>query len=255
MIVLNGVVFDGSKYNKTPQYIADQELVWLSQELQDAANLNDYVLIASHIPSGNNLFDSASYWRAANTASFHELLSKYKNNIIGVLFGYTHLEELKVLRNTKGEEVGAEISTAALSTGHGNAPAIKTFYLNKTTEEEQWSISNYTTFNFSPTSGGDFSLSKLYDFVNYYCPASKQNVKNIFQCLAYVTPSTMFANYLYQAGNTNYSPYVKNSNDIYITLPDIATSTTAAEDNSNNILGVAAIFLGAAAMGLVGFLF
>ena len=54
-----------------------------------------------------------------------------KDNIIGMLFGHTHMEELKVLKDTAGNTVGAEISTPALSTGHGNAPAVKTFYLSR----------------------------------------------------------------------------------------------------------------------------
>ncbi|CAL7961648.1 hypothetical protein GAMM_250032 [Gammaproteobacteria bacterium] len=180
--MLNSVIFDGSKYNNAPQNIADQELAWLTQELQSASASNDQVLIASHIPSGNGLFDDKAYWRSADAIPFHQLLSNYKNIIIGILFGHTHMEELKILQNTTGNAVGAEISIAALSTGHGNAPAIKTFYLNSN-NGTQWSVSNYTTFNFSPNLGGDFSLSKLYDFASYYCPAGQQDIQNIFQCL------------------------------------------------------------------------
>jgi len=229
LIALNSSACDASKYNHTPQHVANLEIAWLERELQKAAFLNDYVLIASHAPSGTNVFNGSSHWRNVNADAFHSLLYKYKNNIIGMLFGHTHMEELKVLKDTIGNAIGAEISTPALSTGHGNAPAVKTFYLSSTQgrhKKQQWSISNYKTFGFypNPKSSDGFSLKKFNDFVSRYCPANRQNISNIFQCLQYVTPSKVFDDnsyYNYVVGNIRFKNTTTRAHDgIYITKPN-----------------------------------
>lgn len=229
LIALNSSACDASKYNYAPQYVANLEIAWLDRELQKAATLNDSVLIVSHAPSGTNVFSGGSHWRNADTDAFHSLLYKYKNNIIGMLFGHTHMEELKVLKDTAGNAVGAEISTPALSAGHGNAPAVKTFYLSSTQghhKKQQWSISNYKTFGFypNPKSGDGFSLKKSGDFVSRYCPVDRQNISNIFQCLQYVTPSKVFDDnsyYNYVVGNIRFKNTTTRAHDgIYITKPN-----------------------------------
>ena len=234
LIALNGSACDGGKHNYTPRYVADLEMAWLDQELQKAAALNDYVLIASHAPSGTNVFNGSPHWRNANTVTFHQLLGKYKNNIISVLFGHTHMEELKVLKDITGNIVGAEISTPALSTGHGNAPAVKTFYLNSARGHhgnQQWSVSNYKTFSFYPNTSNSngFSLKKFDDFVSHYCPVNQKNITNIFQCLPYVTPNKVFDNdsyYHYAVGNVKYkNTAVSDRDGIYITLPNTSNNS------------------------------
>lgn len=238
LLALNSVTFANTKHNNAPLNVGSQELVWLARELKTAARKGNKVLIASHVPSGNDLYYLKSNWNDASTAIFQQLLSNYQNTIIGILTGHTHMEELKVLQNTAGDPVGAEISTAGITTIHGNAPSVKTFYLSKDQNQEksQWAISDYISFNFAPkhpqtnpSGAGDFHLRQLYDFNRYYCTANQQN---FVQCLSSVTTNmtggtgSMFANYLYQEGNNRYIPTVSNYNGIYIPLPVTTIMTT-----------------------------
>lgn len=227
LISLNSVMFAASKHNTSQQNIADQQLAWLETQLVTARLRNDSVLIVSHIPFGNNIFDNSAFWRTADQEPFYNLLSRYKNNIIGVLSGHTHMEELKVLKDNANNNVGALVFTAGLSTSHGNAPSVKTFFLGRSFNN--WSITNYETFNFLNNAANVFSLHKLYDFASYYCTNKPQN---IFECLSNVNANKLHP--YYSAGNPNYGGTIGAPNDVFVTLPNTSNSGITSNNNNND---------------------
>ncbi|MCL5261240.1 MAG: metallophosphoesterase [Gammaproteobacteria bacterium] len=249
LISLNSVMFSDSRHNTTPQSLADKQLVWLGNQLKIADFLNDSVLIASHIPFGNNIFDNSTFWRSNDQDQFYTYLSRYRNNIIGVLSGHTHLEELKVLQDTAHNNIGALIFTAGLSTSHGNAPSLKSFSLSKNSSTNKWAISNYETFSFQNNSTNAFSfhLDKLYDFDSYYC-ASGQSVQSIFDCLGYVTAAKLYT--YYTAGNHNFNGTVSAPQDIFVTLPNVPNNNTVQSGGGGNSFGIYGVLGAVAAAGI-----
>lgn len=252
LISLNSSVFAASKYNTALQEPADTQLAWLEQELRNATLMHDSVLITSHIPIGNNIYDDSLFWRSNDRDAFYTLLSRYKKNIIGILSGHTHLEELKVLQDNTHNNIGALIFTAGLSTSHGNAASIKSFYLSQ--NNQQWGISNYTTFYFKNDTtsfqnnlgDGTFSLHKLYDFDSYYC-TNNQNISNIVACLVNVNVDKLHL--YYTAGNPNYAGTIGYPADIFVTLPyEPELITQRDSKSSHTVLGIA----GAAAVVGIG---
>lgn len=249
LLSLNSVMFAASSHNTSTQDIANKQLSWLENELLFAKIKNEHVLIATHVPFGNNIYDDSKFWRDIDRDAFYRLLSSYQNIIIGMFCGHTHLEELKVLQDSKKHNVGALVYTAGLSTSHGNAPSIKDFSL--VDQVQDWSVADYSTYYFLNDAANVFSLWKLYDYAQYYC--SGISIKNLFSCLKNVTSDKIY-NY-YSAGNPNYNGTIKAPGDIFVTLPDVNNTssdiTTSSHDSNNlgTIIGVSA-GVGAAALGI-----
>lgn len=240
LISLNSVMFSASKHNTSPQNIAVDQLNWLEKQLLYATLKNDSVIIASHIPIGYNIYDHSSFWRQIDLDRFLQIYSNYQNNIIGILSGHTHMEELKVIRNGQNRNVGAVLFTAALSTSHGNAPSVKTFSL--TQNSNKWSIADYTSYYFLHDVT---NLKSCYNYVNYYCANNQQD---ILACVGNVTAEKIFP--YYSACNPNYQGTIGSPDDIFITLPNTPKNqaSRSSNDNSSNPYGV----LGAVAAAGIG---
>lgn len=210
LIALNSVLFSTKRVAITENEAANQ-LQWLATQLKAAKVKHDSVLIAMHVPPGNNVYDHSNFWQPKEQSAFLKLIKTYRHTIIGLLAGHTHAEELKVIKSSANKASPNQIITglyftAALSTSHGNAPSIKTFYLSK--NNGQWLLSNYETFNFSEV-GAKLKLSKLYDYTSYYC---EHHERNLSECLKKIS-STKMKKY-FSAGNTNFAGVIDSPNDI-----------------------------------------
>lgn len=243
LITINSVMFSASSQNTTPQSKSDEQMAWIASQLEEATKLGESVLIASHIPLSSNVFDNSPFLRNTDRSKLLELLSRYKNNIIGILSGHTHMEELEVLQDTAHNTVGGVIFTAGMSTAHGNAPSVKTFFLNH--NFKKWEITNYKTYSMI----GNFSLNEIYDFRDTYCP---KNIKsdNIFECFNGANFLDNFKRY-FSAGNPNYAGPVNYPEAIYITLPDVPHPTPDVNPSSNSN-GSSDIYYGIGAAAAIG---
>ena len=210
LIALNSVLFS-VKRSKISESAATNELQWLATQLATAEEKHESILLAMHIPPGNNSYDHSNFWFATEEAAFLKLIKTHQHNLIGLLAGHTHAEELKILTASPNQIITGLYFTAALSTSHGNAPSVKTFYLSK--EDEEWRFSDYKTFNFLQ-SDSKLTLNTLYKYKNYYCDPDQLSVST---CLNKVTAAKM-ARY-FSAGNPNFAGVIGSPDDIHLTLP------------------------------------
>lgn len=211
LITLNTVLFSP----KSPSELGGNalaELNWFDAQLKSAQTKNESVLIAMHIPPGNNIYDHSSFWQDKYLKIFLKTVFAYHHNIMGILASHTHAEEIKILHNLLGKYKIGVYFTAALSTSHGNAPSLKMFsYSNNV--NNNWQLTDYSTYSFSNTDFG-LELKKLYDYREYYCqnkiPGSLTNMTN---CLKNIEINKMKP--VYSAGNQNFASVINSPDDIF----------------------------------------
>ncbi len=212
LLSLNSVLFSPKRTGVT-QESATQQLHWLAAQLKTAQTQHESVLIALHIPPGNNVYDNTPFWLPNEQQTFLELINTYSNTIIGLLAGHTHAEELKIIKRASGKPITGVYFTAALSTSHGNEPSVKTFYLTK--RSKHWQLSDYETFHFvGPQTALVFK--KLYQYQSYYCPRFS---KNPLACLNQITAAKMKR--YFTAGNANYVGTINAPDAMVLTIPKI----------------------------------
>jgi hypothetical protein len=227
LIAFNSIVFASDSSNLASRSVTDSEILWIAHELQSAALLNNDILLATHIPPGydiSNLFHGAPFWRSDCQTLFYRLLSFYQDNIIGILTGHAHYDELKVLQNAAYQNVGAVLIAPALITLYGNAPGVRNYFLNRSSS--YWAISDYVTYYFLAEANASYSLHQLYDFYDYYCGRKTRGDQSIMDCLDNVNAATMSA-YI-TVGNPHYPPpgggIIAYPDNIFITLPEVSGS-------------------------------
>lgn len=204
LITLNTVLF--SRTNFAPA--AKDEIDWLRLQLADAQTKKESVLIAMHIPPGNNVYDGSLFW-AQNQPDFLQLIKDNNSIIVGILASHTHEDELKVIRNTG---VGVYF-TAALSTSHGNAPSVKTFYYGST--NGKWNLLNTKTFDFRGKNGTiTFNNNPTFNFnAQYSCSGADVSLS---ACLNNVTAGRMMESNYFSAENPYFGGTMGCSGCIYI---------------------------------------
>ncbi len=208
LIALNSIQFS-TKRAETTDNDAMMQLQWLATQLESAQKQHASVVIAMHIPPGNNSYDDTSFWQTKEQAAFLKLITQHQHTIIGLLASHTHAEELKIIKTPGHHIIQGLYLTAALSTSHGNAPSIKLF--NLTEHHHSWQLSNYETFYFS-LKDSKLKLNPLYD-ASYYCNAHQTNLST---CLRQVTAEKM-KHYL-SAGNPNFKGVMGSPGDINIII-------------------------------------
>lgn len=210
LISINSVLFSPKRTGVTEQE-AIKQLQWLENQLERARTNQESVLIAMHVPPGNNVYDHSPFWMPKEQTAFLKIIESYHDIIMGLLASHTHGEEVKVIRNASGKNIMGVYLTAALSTSHGNAPSVKTFYFYK--NNKQWLLSNYESFNFSKNHSG-LVFNKIYDYRDYYCKPDQEG--GLFQCLDNVTEDKM-RKYL-SAGNKNHEGVMHSPADIFLNM-------------------------------------
>jgi hypothetical protein len=202
LINLNSVLFD-DEYGRTyhgENY--NDELIWLSQQILDAKDQQDSVLIAMHIPPGMDVHSKKPFWQQAAMQAFLQALKQYPSGILAVLAGHTHMEAMGMIVN-ENKSIIPIILTPGLSTSHGNAPAFKDFLLTQNAEGK-WILKDFTTLSYIKN-----QFQPLYQFVSSYCPDHSEF--NISACLQYLIQTKQdiisIMNQYYTAGNpNNHSP-------------------------------------------------
>lgn len=161
VIALNSNIF-AKKYHSVDGIsqikAGNTEMNWLSEQLNDAQRKGEKVYIAMHIPPGK---DWASLPTKKNLwlNSFLSLSDKYQATIAGIFYGHTHMDELRLLYDSTGENMTqVAISCPGVTPIHGNNPAFKLVNFNQKTLMPI----NFTTYysNAGATSWGN----KAYQF-------------------------------------------------------------------------------------------
>lgn len=255
MIALNTVMFTPQRLGTTEED-AINELNWLETELFNAVLHHDSVLLATHVPFGDNLDDNTTFWIDSDQSRFLQIIQTYKRNIIGMLAAHTHKEEAKVVQEAlTNKNIAVLTFGAALSTSTGNAPSFKTIYFSNgsSNSKNSWALTDYETFNFTDAAVAQYftkiNLNKLYKYSDYYCDGQG---KTILDCAHNITGKKM--EHYYTAGNPNHKEKIKVPENIIVTIP-ITTPSNSTQNNNNNhssISGgtVAAIAGGVALAGI-----
>ncbi len=210
LISINSVMFSPRRLKVTEQTGEDQ-LQWLRSELFKAQKNNDKVILTMHVPPGSNVYNNTLFWLPKENNAFLSIVNTFHDTIIGLLGAHTHKEELKIINNSKGNNIAGVYYTAALSTFHGNAPSIKTFFFSDSSG--QWRLTNYETFYFLKQNDSPV-LSRLYDYNSYYCAGQE---KDLFECLGQVTVDKL--NQYFSAGNQNFTEVMPFPKNIMCTIP------------------------------------
>ncbi len=180
LIAMNTVIFT-SKFKSVDGTDAEadgaEELEWLKTELQDAATKNEKVYIAMHVPPGLDAYYyksdtvNAGMW-ASNIQPQYYWLNRFltiiannKKNIAGILYGHTHMDELRRLYDSTGTTITAlAISCPAITPLHHNNPGFKLVRYDATTK----AMLDFTTYYTSPTAASwgnaSYSFNTIFGF-------------------------------------------------------------------------------------------
>ena len=139
IIALNTVLFSPKALGPDLNKVAQQQLSWLSQQLQSIAAHNEKAWIIFHIPPGIDSFATAKslfqtivpFWKNEYSKTFNELVNQYNLTITAVFSGHTHTEGTWVLSDTQPGDKVIDQSIPSISPIFGNNPAYKIYSYDK----------------------------------------------------------------------------------------------------------------------------
>lgn len=207
LINLNTVMF--SRHHSTLLTTAEAQLAWLEQQLQAAQLQHESVIIAMHIPIGKNVYNDDYFLEPPFNQRLIKLIRRYHASIMGVLAAHTHMDEIKIIMDKASHPLAGIYLIPALSTSHGNAPAIRSY--SYALLDDQWQFIDYTTYYFIKDKVGHRSLQKLYSFRDIYCTNSQRRMTD---CLFQVNPLLMGK--YYTAGNDKVNAPINFPENIFI---------------------------------------
>lgn len=206
LVAMNTVIY-------TPKYTpvdggtqlaeGNKQLLWLAGQLADAAANNEKVYIAMHVPPGVDAYSGKDMWKAQATGSanwqniFLRLTEQYQATIAGILYGHTHMDEVRRLYDSTGTRITeVAISSPGVTPNHFNNPGFKIVRYDSVSKElvdfttcytrvgsNTWGNNTYT-FSAAYGAGKDIysrlsgmplqavgnSMSKVYTVKNLFAP-------------------------------------------------------------------------------------
>lgn len=153
---------------------AAQQMTWLTEQLEDAKKTGEKAMIALHIPPGINAYNykliqnKATNWQefpAPNdwNNQFLQIVDDHKATITAILYGHTHMDELRRFYNPAGTEITEiGISCPGVTPNHDNNPGFKIVEFDSQSKE----LMDFTTYYTLPTNStwGDDSYSFNQEF-------------------------------------------------------------------------------------------
>lgn len=121
------------------------QFAWMRQQLDQARENKQQVVIAAHIPPGFNThlwigYSAEGLWVPRYIATYRELISEYSDIVIAQAFGHIHFGRIRALiPNLKSGAVGAPtalLGAPAISPIHGNNPAMAALIFKGITADE-----------------------------------------------------------------------------------------------------------------------
>ncbi len=215
LISLNTVMFSDKQRGYTNLNILDQ-LQWLERQLKEVEESHETALLVMHVPPGDNIYKAhfwseTAFWTFDEAQKFNQLIRDYRLSITGILAAHTHKDEVKLM-GIGGVAIAGVYLNPALSTSHGNAPAVRSYTLNRAENKLRWDLSDYRTYFFKRNANGDISSRLLYRFQEYYC--TKNETKRMSDCWDKVSIDKV-KHYL-GAGNTSFQEGISEPQNIHI---------------------------------------
>ena len=163
LIALNTVIYSRKFQNvdggNQLDYGNDQ-MTWLGQALDSAKVAGDKVYIAMHIPPGKDAYgvthgqytDNWTYSLPTTTNpwndEFLQVISGYQSTITGILYGHTHMDELRRLYDPTGNNITeVAISCPGVTPQHDNNPGFKIVTYDSKSKE----LLDFTTYHTIPS--------------------------------------------------------------------------------------------------------
>jgi hypothetical protein len=152
VIALNSVIlgYDHKGYPFSTDYklMGDTMLTWLSTELADVRQQQEKAYIMMHIPPGIDAHGGGYMWDTQQNnewqSQFLRIVDTFQQDISGILYGHTHMDELRQLADPINSSIINEIaiSSPGISPNHQQNPAFKVVTYDKTSFE----LKDFTTY-------------------------------------------------------------------------------------------------------------
>lgn len=157
---------------------AQQQMTWLSNELKDAQSKGEKAYIAMHIPPGIDAYgyqkhgDDATNWAKlpANNPwnnQFLQIVADNQTTIAGILYGHTHMDELRRLYDPSGENITeVAISCPGVTPIHDNNPGFKVVTYDTTSKELLDFTTYYTVPSASVWGSNTYNFNQQFGYSN-----------------------------------------------------------------------------------------
>lgn len=169
----------------------DTQLGWLGTQLDEAKTNGEQVLIAMHVPPGQDRYcyqdketkewkthDGVMWQDPAQQNTFLKHVSDHQPRIVGVLTSHTHMDEIRMMHGPDGPTT-LGLSAPGISPNHGNNPGFKV-YQYATHSSGDIDLTGFTTHYVELPLSSD-STWESYDFSDYYsCPG---HTSSLFDCV------------------------------------------------------------------------
>jgi len=175
LIALNTVIYNSyfeAVDGTTQKSDGNVQMSWLGAQLADAESKNEKVYIAMHVPPGTDAYSNKTMWTELSKNqdwlnSFLALTTRYKATIAGILYGHTHMDEVRRLYDSTGSNITEiAISCPGVTPQHYNNPGFKVVQYDPASKE----LMDFTTYFTTPSAKkwGDssYTFSKVYN-----CPS------------------------------------------------------------------------------------
>ena len=216
LIALNSVMFSHKEQGYS-DHARSEQLLWLENQMKEVEAFGDRALLIMHIPPGDNIYKAyfwsdTAFWSYDSARAFHVTIENHHQSIIGVLAAQTHKDEIKIVENAKHVALTGVYLNPALSTSHGNSPAIRSYFLSRQDASSEWSFHDYQTLYFERETNGTISVHSLYRFQDLYC--SNGHSPRMSECFGAVNFEKM-RRYL-SAGNPYFKEKISAPENIHI---------------------------------------
>jgi sphingomyelin phosphodiesterase acid-like 3 len=152
---------------------AAQQIAWLRTQLTAARAAHDHVWVMAHIPPGIDAYSTFAKRRNICAGQSPEMflasdalantLSDFPDTIRLILFGHTHMDELRVYTSSDGTSIPAKL-VPSITPVNGNNPAFTLAAIDPSTANLQ----DYTVYSASNQTGVQTTWSEEYRFSTTY---------------------------------------------------------------------------------------
>jgi sphingomyelin phosphodiesterase acid-like 3 len=134
IIILDTVLFSSHAKKTVVEQAAQAQLVWLHEQLKQAASQQQKVWIAYHIPDGIDVFKAikklrngiVEFWRPEYSQALQAELRAFPGVVTAILPGHIHMDSFQILTLDKTHQIPISI-TPSISPIFGNNPGFKVY--------------------------------------------------------------------------------------------------------------------------------
>ncbi|MBT8233553.1 MAG: hypothetical protein HKO66_11500 [Saprospiraceae bacterium] len=216
IIAMNSIIL-GRKYHSLDGVsqvdAGNAQMTWIGNELEAAKLVGDKVFLTMHIPPGEDAYgvthgDQTNMWAHLPNPGpewqdqFLTLCEKYQSTITGILYGHTHMDELRRFYTADGNSISeVAISAPGITPQHYNNPGFKIVSFDATSFELTDFTTQYSTPQAETWGNKSYQFSEIFgcgeDATIYDCLSSRSLTE---------VADSMDIIYTVMNGDTTYNP-------------------------------------------------